>query len=349
MALSHEEWRKLTNLIEEAEIKSAWPSPVDRRDFRFAAFRAGRSLPKEFRRDDELPPVGDQGRFGTCVSWAAGHGQKGWQERQQGDYPEGGLSPAFLYARCKARDGLAAPGTYPRVALQVLLEEGICSEKTWPYERLGDDVRPNQPPERAMFEAKQWRISGYARADDAPDPVEEVKAAIVEQGPVVAAVLVTQSFVDVGRGGVIPLPAGRVLGGHAVVLAGYSDKVGAFRLYNSWGRKWGQDGWHWLPYEFVTYRIDVNGRGYLPAFFEAWAALDLPYPIRRAGKIILRLGEQRVWVDGEEFGYDVPPFICQGRAMIPVRLVAERLGCVVNWQASTGVVEIVNPAKGELS
>jgi len=33
--------------------------------------------------------------------------------------------------------------------------------------------------------------------------------------------------------------------------------------------------------------------------------------------------------------------------MVPVRLVAERLGCVVNWQRETGIVEIVNPAKGE--
>lgn len=344
--MDHEEWRRLTNLLEEADIKSAWPSPVDRRDFRFANFRVGRPLPEEFRRDDEMPPVGDQGEFGTCVAWACGYGQKGWQERQQGDYPPGGLSPAFLYARCKAKDGLAAPGTYPRVAMQVLLEEGICSARTWPYERLGDDARPNQPPEGAMLEAKRWRIAGYARVDDVPDPVEEIKAAVVEQGPVAAAVLVTESFLNVAGYGVIPLPAGRILGGHAVVLAGYSDRVGAFRLFNSWGKYWGQDGWHWLPYEFVTYRIDVDGKGHLPAFFEAWTALDLPYSIRRAGKIILKVGERRVWVDGQEFEYDAAPRVVPpGRTLIPLRLVAEQLGCVVNWQASTGVIEVVNPAR----
>jgi|GEM_PF-2283059 len=340
MILSHEEWRRLTNHLEDKPIRGVWPSPPDRRDFRFAAFRVGKPLPEEFRRDDELPPVGNQGSLGTCVAWAAGYGQKGWQERQQGDYPEGGLSPAFLYARCKARDGLAAAGTYPKTALEVLLEEGICSWKTWPYDRLGGDVTPNQPPQEAFEEAKQYRISGYARVSG----VEEIKAAIVEQGPVQAAVLVTESFVNAG--GTVPLPSGRIMGGHAVVLCGYSDKVGAFRLYNSWGDGWGDGGFAWLPYGFVDYRISLNGDSF-PAFFEAWTSLDLPYPIRRAGRIVLKVGEKRVWVDGEEFEYDVAPTILPpGRTVVPIRLVAERLGCIVNWQASTGIVEIVNPAKG---
>lgn len=341
MMLSHEEWRRLTNFLEGRPIVGVRPSPPDRRDFRFAAFRVGRPLPEEFRRDGEMPPVRHQGKWGTCVAFAAGHGQKGWQERQQGDLPEGGLSPAFLYARCKARDGLAAAGTYPRVALQVLLEEGVCSERSWPYDRLGGDIVPNQPPQEVFEEAKQYRISGYAGVSG----VEEIKAAIVEQGPVLAALLVTASFINAGK--TVPLPSGEVMGGHAVVLCGYSDKVGAFRLYNSWGDSWGDNGFAWLPYDFVTYRISLNGDSF-PAFFEAWASLDLPYPIRRAGRIVLKVGEKRVWVDGQEFEYDVAPTILPpGRTVVPVRLVAERLGCVVNWQKDTGIVEIINPAKGD--
>ena len=52
--------------------------------------------------------------------------------------------------------------------------------------------------------------------------------------------------------------------GHAVVAVGYDDKrkvrnrergvpesVGAFLIRNSWGEGWGEQGYGWLPYDYV--------------------------------------------------------------------------------------------------
>src|SRR6185436_17527294 len=52
------------------------------------------------------------------------------------------------------------------------------------------------------------------------------------------------------------------LGGHSMVAVGYDDAKQAFRIQNSWGRKWGDGGYAWFSYEFwkrntrVGYVID---------------------------------------------------------------------------------------------
>ncbi len=35
-------------------------------------------------------------------------------------------------------------------------------------------------------------------------------------------------------------------GGHAMVIVGYDDKQGAFKLLNSWGEVWGDQGYGWV-------------------------------------------------------------------------------------------------------
>lgn len=51
--------------------------------------------------------------------------------------------------------------------------------------------------------------------------------------------------------------------------------------------------------------------------------------------IILYLGENRYTVDGEDKTIDVAPFVMDGRTMVPVRFVAEEMGCQVIMKGNT--------------
>jgi C1A family cysteine protease len=67
------------------------------------------------------------------------------------------------------------------------------------------------------------------------------------------------------NGGLIAFPSkkNKLLGGHAVVVIGYDDKkvieiaedndktIGAFKIRNSWGEDWGEEGYGWLPYKYL--------------------------------------------------------------------------------------------------
>lgn len=125
----------------------------------------------------------------------------------------------------------------------------------------------------------------------------------------------------------------------AVCLCAYSDKQEAFLLMNSWGDGWGVDGFSWLPYAFLSWKTEEG----IPAFYEAWTCVDLPFALKQAKSIVLRVNEKTAYVDGQAVVLDVAPVIEAGRTLLPVRFIAERLGYIVNWQADTGVVELRRP------
>jgi len=54
--------------------------------------------------------------------------------------------------------------------------------------------------------------------------------------------------------GLVPVPKlyENFLGGHAVMACGYDDSINCFIVRNSWGIEWGDEGYFYLPYEFIT-------------------------------------------------------------------------------------------------
>jgi C1A family cysteine protease len=61
---------------------------------------------------------------------------------------------------------------------------------------------------------------------------------------------------SVGSDGIMPMPQPdeKVLGGHAVVAVGYKPIKGQlyFECRNSWGTRWGDHGYFWMPAAYIT-------------------------------------------------------------------------------------------------
>ena len=59
---------------------------------------------------------------------------------------------------------------------------------------------------------------------------------------------------EVAQSGMVPYPSetDTELGGHALLCMGYDDEKKCFLVLNSWGDKWGLDGYCYIPYGYIT-------------------------------------------------------------------------------------------------
>jgi hypothetical protein len=83
-----------------------------------------------------------------------------------------------------------------------------------------------------------------------------MRAALAQQRPIVFGVSVYESFESgtVAASGVVPMPSPHegMLGGHAMLAAGYDDSRRVFIVRNSWGVDWGLKGYCTMPYDYLT-------------------------------------------------------------------------------------------------
>jgi C1A family cysteine protease len=203
----------------------------------------GDELPASVDLSDKMPPVGNQGDQQSCVAWAIAYALKSYQEKlelgQQFKF-----SPSYIYNQIN--NGQNVP-TYMTDALNLLSQQGVCFYDDMPYNPQ-DWV--SKPTEEQREKAKQFKID-YWRQVNVAD-VKEVKAQLSAGYPVVIGADVSNEFINDGRqekANYIWKNAGTPAGGHAMLLVGYDDAKGAFKLMNSWGPEWGDNGFAWVTYE----------------------------------------------------------------------------------------------------
>ena len=105
---------------------------------------------------------------------------------------------------------------------------------------------PDDSPEFDRL-AKPNRILLYQRIRDAKDACHF----LARYGHVSASFEITSQWFDAPNGEIsIPEPSDAFVGGHAVSLCGYHPNEHRFKFANSWGEKWGVNGYGSLPYDF---------------------------------------------------------------------------------------------------
>jgi hypothetical protein len=76
--------------------------------------------------------------------------------------------------------------------------------------------------------------------------VAELKAALLVHGPITTCIRSTSLF-EAYAGGVFNQHAAGATN-HVVLLVGWDDSKMAWRIKNSWGKDWGEDGFGWVAY-----------------------------------------------------------------------------------------------------
>jgi C1A family cysteine protease len=221
-------------------------------------------LPGQVDLHDRFPAVRNQGNRGTCVA----HACAAVREFLQGENSTSSdLSEQFLYWDCKERDGHVGSGTWIRVGMECLKEDGVCTEQAWPYnpQPIADNEGQGPPPGGVNDKAKAYRVTGSEKLE--PRWVNNLRETLAEGLPIAFSVPVyTFWFAQpTRRSGDIrmPLTTDHNEGGHAMCMVGYEDDHdvpggGFFLVRNSWGTdRWGADniigpGYARIPYAYIS-------------------------------------------------------------------------------------------------
>ena len=231
-------------------------------------------MPSSYDVSEYLPEVDSQGKQGSCVAWATGYYLKSYQENYE-DFENGILSknnvmsPSFVYNQIKVSD--CSAGSVIQDALDTISNQGIADWTLMPYNENDCETQPNDLQKTL---AEPNRIDSYFYLDENL-ALEQTKAYLLNDQPVVIAVTIDRSYFGArDENGIYvyrKFESGD--GGHAMLVVGYDDNMNAFKVVNSWGKGWGNQGFVWIDYKAWEETADVNSE--FKILCEAWVTNDI--------------------------------------------------------------------------
>jgi C1A family cysteine protease len=229
------------------------------------------SLPTSVDLRTWCSPIEDQGTLGSCTANAAVGLVEYFERRAFEKHID--ASRLFLYkATRNMLHWTGDTGAFLRTTMGALVLFGVPPEEYWPYVIADFD---KEPPAFCYAFAQNYQTIKYVRLDPSATPKDEllnrIKMYLAAGFPSMFGFTVYSSISQAVGGRIpYPCPEEKVLGGHAVVTVGYDDKMmiqntncgvettGALLIRNSWGARWGEGGYGWLPYEYVLKELAID-------------------------------------------------------------------------------------------
>lgn len=222
-------------------------------------------------------PIEDQGGLGSCTANAAAGIVEYFENRAFKRYID--ASRLFIYKNTRNLMGVTGDtGAWLRNTMGALALCGVADERYWPY----TDAAPafdQDPPAFVYSVGSNYEALKYfchdplGQAVALPAVVASVKKYLAAGIP---SMFGFWGFPDSMQsdvpGAFAPQPANwdpnTIAWGHAILAVGYDDNLkitntvspaqtakGAFLIRNSWGTVFGNQGYGWIPYDYVLQNI----------------------------------------------------------------------------------------------
>ena len=147
--------------------------------------------------------------------------------------------PPYLKKAMKIDD---APSLQTAIARALRRNQGLI-----------DRILTQTPTEEALVQVRLFQMHKYYSLS-IDGGLDELKLALSEGLPFVFGINEPLSFIRTPPSGemMMPAPDEERLGGHALIALGYDDHKKCFIVRNSYGRFFGDRGYCYMPYDFVT-------------------------------------------------------------------------------------------------
>lgn len=214
-----------------------------------------------------LPPVGDQ-QMNDCVAWSTGYYIRTFQEAKDLKWtllkvglPDNShvFSPSFIYNQIN--NGLDK-GAYLDDSGNLLKAIGADTLADFPYIPGDYRTQPNVDQMNAAYphRIRNWRVL-FTKNDNSEYMVQQTKQYLLTGDLPVIGINVGFNFIDpinYNGNSIISMDYSD-LGGHAITVVGYDNTIdtpdgkGAFKVINSWGTGWGDEGFGYITYpQFIN-------------------------------------------------------------------------------------------------
>jgi C1A family cysteine protease len=226
------------------------PDLPDHRDLLYTApMLVMRALPKNVDLRSNCPEVYEQGVLGSCTANALAAAFQFEQKKQL--IPDFIPSRLFIYynERVLLNTIYSDSGAFLRDGIKTMNLQGVCSENDWPY--LVDQFAV-KPPDALYEKAATNQVLSYLRLNNSN--IGLLQSCLAQGFPFVFGFSVYESFKLINKNGIMSMPtfSEQRLGGHAVMAVGYDDEKKYFIVRNSWGINWGDNGYFYMPYTYIT-------------------------------------------------------------------------------------------------
>jgi len=192
------------------------------------------TLPSVFSWQNYMTPIKDQGNWGTCWAFATLGSYEAHLNIKHNDIED--LSEQYLVS-CNSfnYDGDPVKGGGNQDFYDI--KNGIPKELDYPY------IMTSSKPPCDDTHAKYYPIDDYYYVGS--NNIDAIKQTIYLYGPVFASIHIDDAF-PCYTGGVYTGRNGRE--NHGIVICGWDDSKDAWRIKNSWGTDWGENGYAWFKY-----------------------------------------------------------------------------------------------------